>query len=131
MTKAPTQILGIGTDIIEIERIAMAIQRHGSHFLDRIFTANEQKYAQKFSTSEVTLAGRFAAKEAVAKALGTGINRDVSWLDIEIINDASGKPALVPSPRLQAYLQNNEVLVSISHCKQYATAFAIVQASIS
>jgi holo-[acyl-carrier protein] synthase len=123
--KRATQILGIGTDIIEIERIAMAIKRHGSHFIDRIFTVNEQQYAQKFSSPETAYAGRFAAKEAISKALGTGITVDVGWKDMEIVNSSSGKPLVVLSQALQTKLQNSEILISISHCKEYATAFAI------
>ena len=127
--KDPHTILGIGTDIIEIDRIAMSIERHGNHFLDRIFTPKEQEYASKFKQNQATYAGRFAAKEAVAKAFGTGIRDDIGWKDIEILNDELGKPYVILAPHLKARFQNPSIMLSISHSKSYATAFAIWQSS--
>ena len=115
-------ILGLGTDIIEIDRIALAIKRKGSSFLDRIFTKLEQEYCLKHSLSARNFAGRFAAKEAIAKAIGKGIGSTLNWLDIEILNDPTGKP------EVRLYLpeyERTEILVSISHCKTFATATAI------
>ena len=129
--KRATQILGIGTDIIEIDRIAMAIKRHGTHFLDRIFTDYERKYAQKYSSPEAVFAGRFAAKEAISKAFGTGITVEVGWKDIEIINGQKGEPIVKLSSSLQSKFPESEVLISISHCREYATAFAIWQSTTS
>src|SRR5437016_843460 len=83
---------GIGTDIIEIGRIEKIISRYGQKFLDRIFTKREQEYCLKHKMSSRHFAGRFAAKEAVVKALGTGITLHVAWTDIEILNDSQGKP---------------------------------------
>ncbi|MCB1108215.1 MAG: holo-ACP synthase [Chlamydiia bacterium] len=109
----------IGTDIIEIERIRQSIEKHGQHFLDRLFTAKEQADCKSHKNPEIRFAGRFAAKEAIAKALGTGIGKELSWLDIEIINDAAGRP--------QATLTNKKTVhISISHCKSYATAVAML-----
>jgi holo-[acyl-carrier protein] synthase len=127
--KDPHTILGIGTDIIEIERIAMSLNRHGDQFLKRIFTPKEQEYAAKFKNSDGTLAGRFAAKEAVAKALGTGIREDIGWKDIEILNDEQGRPYVTLADHLKVRFQNPHILISISHSKSYATAFAIWQPS--
>jgi len=119
-------ILGLGSDIIEIERIEEAIKKHGQAFLDRLFTLEEQKYCQSFKNSSQHFAGRFAAKEAVAKALGTGINKNFGWLDITITNDPQGKPSAQLSPSAQKQFQNPQLLITISHCKQYATATCIV-----
>lgn len=111
--------LGIGNDIIEIERIRKSLQKHGQRFLDKLFTKTEQTYCQRHADPVPSYAGRFAAKEAVVKALGTGFNGQIGWLDIEIINDEAGKP--------EVWIQSEpaEILVSISHCKAYATAVAI------
>ena len=120
------KIHGIGNDIIEIERIEKSIQRYGQKFLDRIFTKNEQNYCLKHHRSSRHFAGRFAAKEAVVKALGTGIREGISWLDIEIINDNFGKPCVSFSEKLQISFPNTQVLLSISHAQLYATAMAML-----
>lgn len=120
-------IQGLGTDIIEIERIKANIDRYGLRFLDRIFTAKEQWYCLTKKESAVHFAGRFAAKEAVAKALGSGFSGGLSWLDIEIINDEKGKPVVHLSQKITANLAGLDVIISISHCRDYATATAILQ----
>lgn len=119
-------IHGVGTDIIEIDRIERSIERYGQKFLDRIFTKEEQNYCLKYHHASRNFAGRFAAKEAVVKALGTGIREGVSWLDIETINDEHGKPCVSFSKKLQEAFPGKEVLLSISHAKEYATAVAIL-----
>src|SRR5689334_361296 len=111
-------ILGIGTDIIEVKRIALAITRRGAPFLDRLFTPDEQHYCLQHSTSERNFAGRFAAKEAVAKALGLGITQKLSWLDIEIGLDPLGKPIILTSEKLKPFLEKGALHISISHCKE-------------
>lgn len=118
-------ILGVGNDIIEIERIQADIDRFGDKFLDRLFTAEEQKYCLSHKNPAKNFAGRFAAKEAFAKALGTGFRKGVSWLDIEILNDAQGKPCLSISGSLKELTEPSQFAVSISHCREYATAVVI------
>lgn len=115
---------GIGTDIIEIERIELAVSRSGQQFLDRVFTAAEQAYCQGKVHS---LAGRFAAKEAILKALGTGL-RDMRWTNIEILPNYLGKPEVKFSgPALEIAEKRgiHRVLVSISHDRGRAVAFAV------
>lgn len=119
-------ILGIGNDIIEIERIHGVIERHGERFLNRTFTSKEQEYCQKHSKSSARFAGRFAAKEAIVKALGTGFNDSITFLDIEIVNNIVGKPEVVISPTLRELIGNSTIHISISHSDNYATAFAII-----
>ena len=117
---------GIGTDIIEIVRIDRAILRHGSKFLDRLFTKNEQEYCLRHKKASRHFAGRFAAKEAIAKALGTGFGEHLSWLDIEIGHDPLGKPlAKLPAALLERF-GNPTILLSISHSHDYATAVALM-----
>jgi holo-[acyl-carrier protein] synthase len=118
-------ILGIGNDIIEIERIKENIQRYQQRFLDRVFTSHEQGYCQKRKVPALHFAGRFAAKEAIVKALGTGFSNGLTWLDIEINNDALGKPFVQLSPKAEKLFDSPTLLISISHCREYATAFAI------
>lgn len=118
-------IKGIGNDIIEIERIAASIEKHGQHFLDRIFTLREQKYCLRHHESARHFAGRFAAKEAIVKAFGTGFREGISWLDLEIHNSPEGKPQVSLSALLQNKFDHPKIEISISHCRTYATAVAI------
>ena len=111
----------IGIDIIEIDRIKKAIDDHGQHFLDRIFTKKEQ---DDCAGNAVRLAGRFAAKEAIAKALGTGFGKDLSWLDIEISNDGRGKPI---ATCVGSGFQKQTIDISVSHCKSHASAVALLK----
>ncbi|MGA3307568.1 MAG: holo-ACP synthase [Xanthobacteraceae bacterium] len=87
-------ILGIGSDITDVRRIAKVIERHGERFIDRIFTATERARAEKRRNRIETYAKRFAAKEACAKALGTGMRAGVWWRDIGVVNLPSGRPSL-------------------------------------
>lgn len=116
---------GIGNDIIEIDRMRSSIQRHGHHFLNRLFTQAEQDYCYKFQDSAPHFAGRFSAKEAIAKALGTGFGAHLSWHDIEILNDDLGKPIVHLTENVKKHFDNPKILVAISHSTHYATAVAI------
>lgn len=119
-------IAGIGTDIIEIDRIEEAINRHGERFLSRIFTEKERNYCERYADKTPHYAGRFAAKEAIVKALGTGFQFEMTWQDIEVINDSLGKPEVILSPRLKKTFPTAIFFLSISHCNKYATATAII-----
>ncbi len=122
-------IAGIGTDIIEIERICSAIKKES--FLFKTFTKAEQQYYQKKGSHPQTLAAVFCAKEAVAKAIGTGF-RGFSPLDVEILHHKNGKPFLHMTAPLQSILEkegffHGKFHISLSHCKNYATAFVILE----
>ncbi len=117
-------MLSVGVDMIEVSRISRAMERHGERFNNRFFTAQELTYCEGQAER---LAGRFAVKEAVAKALGTGIG-DVRWTEIEVVCDGRGRPELVlhDSARdLAASLGLNQWSISISHTKTYAIGFAV------
>lgn len=117
---------GTGIDIIEIGRIRNSIDRYKNHFLNKIFTPKEQEYCKRYRDATPHLAGRFAAKEAVAKALGTGISAGLSFLDIEIESDPKGKPQIILSEASQKLFGNPQFLLSITHCREYAAAIAIL-----
>jgi holo-[acyl-carrier protein] synthase len=121
-------ILGIGTDITEVLRIAQMIERHGDLFINRVFTEHEIRYCQARKMSTQHYAGRWAAKEAVLKAIGTGWRRGISWRDVEIRNAASGKPSVACRGGVREVIEQQgigDILISISHCRAYATAYAI------
>ncbi len=121
-----TNIKGIGTDIIEIERLRLVIKRKGQPFLEKIFTEVERKYCIKFKDSTLHYAARFSAKEAIAKALGTGFGKDLSFLDIEITNDEKGKPLVNLSKAAEKRFNRPKILISISHTDTLAIAFVMI-----
>lgn len=121
-------ILGIGTDITECLRIAQMIERYGETFLNRVYTPSEVRYCQSRKQATQHFAGRWAAKEAVFKALGTSWQRGLHWRDLEIRNDPGGRPVVA----LQAGARDlvvergiRQLLVSISHCRSHAVAYAV------
>lgn len=117
-------MLAVGVDLIEVERIAVALARHGDRFRQRVFTDRELAHCAGNTRS---LAGRYAVKEAVVKALGTGIG-DVSWTDIEVLNDSRGKPHLKLHASAQALARTKGLDhwdVSLSHTKTHAIGFAV------
>jgi holo-[acyl-carrier protein] synthase len=127
MTNA-MNIIGIGTDITECLRIARMIERYGEFFLNRIYTPEEIRYCQNRKQSTQHYAGRWAAKEAVLKALGTGWVRGIRWRDIEIRNEPGGRPTVAVRGGTRDLVERlgiAQVLVSISHCHTHATAYAI------
>jgi holo-[acyl-carrier protein] synthase len=87
-------IIGLGSDVVDVRRIAKVIERHGDRFLDRIFTSVERKKAENRANAVETYAKRFAAKEACAKALGTGLRRGVFWRDMGVVNLSGGRPTM-------------------------------------
>jgi len=125
MTTNTDPILGLGNDILEIYRIEESLKRFGDRFLQKIFTPKEIAYCKLHSKSARHFAGRFAAKEAIAKALGCGIGKKLGWHDMEILNHPSGQPYVVFSDKAKLCFHHPRVLLSISHSKEYATSVAI------
>ena len=114
----------VGVDIIEIERIGVILQRHGQRFLQRVYTSAEQAYCRGRVPE---LAARFAAKEAVSKALGTGL-WGITWREMEILGDKRGKPLIYLHGRARARAQElglSEFAISLSHSRDYAVAFVM------
>lgn len=123
-----SHIFGIGTDIIECLRIAQMIERHGELFINRVYTKHEIQYCQSRKLATQHFAGRWAAKEAILKALGTGWRRGISWRDMEIRNEPGGRPTVALRGGARDVVEQlgiTEMLISISHCRSHATAYAL------
>jgi holo-[acyl-carrier protein] synthase len=122
------RIFGIGIDVVEVERIAAAIERHGEPFLSKLFTAGERSYCEGQKKPALHYAARFAAKEAVSKALGTGIGGQAGWLELEIVRDVAGAPKLLLQGAAADFAKENgimEIQISLTHAREYAAANAI------
>ena len=122
------QVIGIGTDIIECDRIGRMLAQHGGRFTEHVFTEEEIRYCLGRKITEQHFAGRWAAKEAVLKALGTGWVAGIAWKDVEVLIQPGGKPIIRlhrGAAHKAAALEIADVLISISHCKSHATATAI------
>ncbi len=123
-------ITGSGIDLVDIARIQKAMNRYGKRFLDRVYCADEQAYCLRKRNSAESFAARFAAKEAAAKALGTGISHGVSWLEIEVIREPSGRPSLRFHGRAAAMAQRlaiNRSSLSLTHTAQLAAASVVLE----
>ena len=123
-------IVGSGIDLVEIGRIHQSMERFGQRFLDRIFTGAEQAYCLRKRKAAESLAARFAAKEAGAKALGTGISRGVHWLEIEVVRSPGGKPSLLFHGRaaeIAATLGATHTALSLTHTADLAMASVILE----
>jgi holo-[acyl-carrier protein] synthase len=128
-------ILGIGSDMVDIRRIEQVIARHGERFLNRVFTSIERARAQRRANASATYAKRFAAKEACAKALGTGIRKGVFWRDMGVVNLASGRPTMKLTGGALEHLQamtppgtEARIDVTITDEGPMAQAFVVISA---
>ncbi|MDZ4789147.1 MAG: holo-ACP synthase [Blastochloris sp.] len=122
-------LLGQGLDLVECQRISDCLEKFGDRFLDRIFLPSERSYAGGHAQPAPHYAARFAAKEAVSKALGTGIGQDLGWKDIEVVREASGQPRIQLHGAGLKLFQNKKGLrisLSLTHTKQYAVASALL-----
>lgn len=123
-------IKGIGVDLCEVDRIEAAIARHGERFLSRIYTDAERAYCDSKPNRMERLAGRFAAKEAAMKALGTGWRRGVAWREFEVARAASGQPIVLlhgMAAEIASHLGVSRALVSISHVQSMAVAQVVME----
>jgi holo-[acyl-carrier protein] synthase len=123
-------ILGVGTDLIEISRIARSIERYGDHFLHRVYSAGEIAYCSRKRNSAESYASRFAAKEAAAKALGTGISFGVSWREFEVTREPGLRPEIRFHGRaasIAASLGVSHTALSLTHSRDLAMAVVILE----
>jgi holo-[acyl-carrier protein] synthase len=120
----------MGVDIAEVGRIRAAIERYGETFLRRLFTPKEREYCEQFKNKYERYAGRFAAKEAGMKALGTGWRRGVRWVDLEVVREMSGRPTLAlggEAAKIAAQLGVKHIALSITHTENQALAQVIFE----
>ena len=125
--KIVTMILGIGTDLAEVHRIRESIERFGARFVNRVYTERERAYASSKANAAERFAARFAAKEAGMKAIGTGWNHGVRWVDFEVVNERSGRPTLQlhgVAAEVARKMGANRISISLTHTVD--TAFAVV-----
>ena len=123
-------IIGSGIDMVEIQRIQQSMERFGQRFLDRVFTPAEQAYCLRKRNAAESLAARFAAKEAAAKALGTGISRGVNWLELEVVREPGGRPALRFHGRAAEIAQQlgvGHAALSITHTAALSMASVLLE----
>ena len=126
---AGTNVVGVGIDSIEVVRIKDSIEKHGDHFLNKIFTSGEQAYCKDKLDPAPFYATRFASKEAIAKALRTGMGKDFGWLDSEIIHGSAGEPFVALSEQGEELLRSSgatKVLVSLTHLEAVASALVVL-----
>lgn len=124
-------IVAHGIDLVETGRIAAMIKEHGERFLSRVFTAAERKYARSTRDEIEKLSGRFAAKEAVLKLVGTGWRGKIAWTDIEVINNGMGQPEVKLTgevAKIAAGLGISQISISITHTANFAIASAVALA---
>ncbi|HPW25462.1 holo-ACP synthase [Candidatus Syntrophosphaera thermopropionivorans] len=127
--KQGQMIIGIGVDIVQIERVRKLVENY-SEFMHQVFTAREIEFCQAKADSASSYAARFAAKEAMMKALSTGWNEKVNWLDIEVINEEQGNPILKIKGRTLRLMKKMGVYqthLSLSHERDYALAFVVLE----
>lgn len=125
-------ILGIGIDIIEVGRIQASHEKFGDRFLNRILHPNEISYCLSYKAPAPFLAARFAAKEAISKAFGTGIGAKLGWRDMEVARKETGEPFVILHEGGQRLLQERGgrgVLISLSHTQNYAAAVALLESA--
>jgi holo-[acyl-carrier protein] synthase len=123
-------VIGVGTDLIEIARIAQSVERYGERFLRRVFTPREIEYCQRKKNAAESFAARFAAKEASAKALGTGISRGVGWLELEVTRAPGERPTLQLTGRAAARARSlgvAHISLSLTHSRDQALAVVIME----
>ncbi|MDH4240925.1 MAG: holo-ACP synthase [Phycisphaerae bacterium] len=125
------EIIAHGIDLVDCPRIEEMLNRHGRRFVDRVFTAAEQAYADANKDRVEKFAGRFAAKEAILKLMGTGWRGKIAWTDIEVVNNAAGQPEVTLNGEVKKISDNlgiKHISVSITHTANFAIASAVALA---
>jgi len=125
------EIIAHGIDLVDFPRIEGMIERHGDRFLNRVFTTVEQRYARDHRNSVEKYAGRFAAKEAILKLVGTGWRGKIAWTDVEVVNDPAGRPEVRLSGEVKEIAEKlgiRQISISITHTANFAIASAVALA---
>jgi len=120
-------IFGVGIDLVDVARVRSALERYPEKFRNRIFTPAEARFCETLSDKYPAYAGRFAAKEAFSKALGTGLRGAIGWREIDVCDNEQRRPTIRVTGRAEKILAGRNVHVSISHLPDYATAIVIIE----
>ncbi|MBM4174658.1 MAG: holo-[acyl-carrier-protein] synthase [Ignavibacteria bacterium] len=115
-------VIGVGVDIIEVQRVSEIIERYGERFYNKVFTDEEVKYCNSKAKPSQHFAARFAAKEAFSKAIGTGLGKEFILREIEIVRDAKGKPSIRTKRKIK-----EKIMLSISHSDNYVVAVCVIE----
>ncbi len=119
-------IESVGIDLVETQRIKLAMDRYGERFTNRVFTPWEIEYCLSKINPALSFAGRFAVKEAVFKAIGTGFAEGVKWTSVEVVNDRRGQPQVRLGSGIRNHIGSKKIIISLSHTNEYAVASAIL-----
>ena len=122
------EIIAHGIDLVDFPRIKDMVEQHGERFVNRVFTATEQAYAEANKSRTEKLAGRFAAKEAILKLMGTGWRGKIAWTDIEIVNNPAGQPEVTLTGEVEKIANRlgiKHISISITHTANFAIASAV------
>jgi holo-[acyl-carrier protein] synthase len=120
-------IFGIGIDLVDVARVRAALERYPERFRNRVFTPAEVQFCESLGDKYPAYAGRFAAKEAFSKALGTGLRGAIGWTEIEVLDNERTRPTIRVTGRAAAILGSRKVHLSISHLPDYATAIVVIE----
>lgn len=120
-------VFGIGIDLVDVRRIRAALERFPDRFKDRVFAPSEIKFCEQLADGAISYAGRFAAKEAFSKALGTGLRGAIGWREIEVLDNERSRPSVRVTGRAAGILGNREVHLSITHLHDYAAAVVVIE----
>lgn len=127
MMTGRSKIVGVGVDVVDVERMRMVLERQKDYFLNKIFSDMEIAYCKTRQRSYIHFAARFAAKEAVAKAMRTGWSGSFRWKDVEVVNDSSGAPHILLVGEVARALKDCKLHISISHSDTTVVAFVIME----
>ena len=120
-------VFGVGIDLVEVDRVKRAMSRHGDRFRQRVFTDAEAEFCESVSGKYLSYAGRFAAKEAFSKALGTGLRGAIGWREVEVHDNERSRPIITVTGRAGEFLGNRRVHLSITHVAEYAAAVVVIE----
>ena len=120
-------VFGVGIDLVNVGRVRAALERYPERFRSRVFTAAEVQFCETLGDKYPSYAGRFAAKEAFSKALGTGLRGAIGWAEIEVLDNEKTRPTIRATGRAAVILAGRKVHLSISHLSDYATAIVVIE----
>lgn len=125
--KSLMPVYGIGIDLVSVARVRAALERYPERFRNRVFTSAEVRFCETLGDKYPSYAGRFAAKEAFSKALGTGLRGAIGWTEIDVLDNERQRPTIRVTGRAEKILARRKIHLSISHLPDYATAIVVIE----